>query len=353
MLFSVLIPVYNAEKYLKQCMESVLGQTYDDYEIVLMDDGSTDSSAELCDKYQSQHQNVRVVHQKNQGQLITRCNAIATAMGDYCVFLDSDDLLEANALEVLAGTVQQYEMPDMITYSFYYEKEGQEKIVAKPMFPEERLFCGKEEKKELYELFFSSTFLNNVWTKAVKRTVFEGVFPDYRKYGKLRCSEDRLHAMGMVTNANRVVCINTPLYRYRLVPNSVTREFTPNAIERFNTSILYEEEKNYLRTWELELPKWQEKMDAMWVEQMLYVLDLFYKNVKGIKGKNQVILYDWLSFIPVEMLGRIPCNSYLNEAKKGCWKLVVEKDYKGLKKYFLKKQVYLMLRDLKRKYIRV
>ena len=92
MLFSVLIPVCNAEKYLAQCMESVLEQTYSDYEIVLIDDGSTDSSGSLCDKYEQEHLNVRVIHQENQGQLLTRCNAICAAKGEYCVFLDSDDL---------------------------------------------------------------------------------------------------------------------------------------------------------------------------------------------------------------------------------------------------------------------
>lgn len=351
MLFSVLIPVYNAEKYLEECMGSVLKQTYSDYEVVLMDDGSTDSSGDLCDKYEQEHPNVRVIHQENQGQLLTRCNAIVAAKGEYCVFLDSDDLLELNALDVLADTICKYQEPDMVIYSFHYEEEGKERRKAKSIFEEERVFEG-EEKKELYECFFTGTSLNNVWTKAVKKTVFEGVFPDYKKYGRLRCAEDRLHAMGMVTNAERVVCIHAPLYRYRLVPNSVTREFTPSAIERFNTSVLYEEEKNYLFTWELELPKWQEKLDAMWVGQMLYVLDLFYKNVKGKKGKIQVLQYDWLAFLPKEMVERAAQNSYLNAAQKKCFKLVIQKDYKGLKTYFMKKTVYLRLRDWKRKYIR-
>ena len=93
MKFSVLIPVYNTEKYLNECIDSVIFQTYRDFEIILVDDGSTDESPSICDWYAKEFPEiVKVVHNKYSGQLISRINAAKNSAGDYCVYLDSDDM---------------------------------------------------------------------------------------------------------------------------------------------------------------------------------------------------------------------------------------------------------------------
>lgn len=103
MLFSIIIPVYNTEKYLKQCLQSVLQQTCQDYEIILIDDGSTDKSGTLCDEY-AKIDKVTCVHQKNQGLSAARNTGVAVSRGEYLLFLDSDDyLLSPSALEILAA----------------------------------------------------------------------------------------------------------------------------------------------------------------------------------------------------------------------------------------------------------
>ena len=100
--FSVLIPVYNTEKYIEECLQSVLNQTYQDFEIILVDDGSTDSSGVICDNYQKDYpEKIKVKHKENQGQLASRCVAIKEAKGDYCIFVDSDDSIKNNLLENL------------------------------------------------------------------------------------------------------------------------------------------------------------------------------------------------------------------------------------------------------------
>ena len=91
MKFSVLVPVYNVEKYLKQCIESVLNQTYQSFELILVDDGSTDNSGAICDEYASKHKFIKVIHKPNGGLLHTRRVSLAHATGDWYVFLDSDD----------------------------------------------------------------------------------------------------------------------------------------------------------------------------------------------------------------------------------------------------------------------
>lgn len=102
MRISVIIPVYNAEKYLQPCVDSVLMQTYKDFELILVDDGSKDGSGAMCEKIASQDSRVHVVHQKNAGAGAARNAGIKTAKGEYIVFVDSDDMIEPEYMELLS-----------------------------------------------------------------------------------------------------------------------------------------------------------------------------------------------------------------------------------------------------------
>ena len=106
--FSVLVPVYNAEKYLEACIQSVLQQTYQNYELILVNDGSKDGSGAICDRYAQEYENIRVYHKENGGQLHARQCAIRNAHGDYYIFLDADDTLRRNALQTLAEKILLY-----------------------------------------------------------------------------------------------------------------------------------------------------------------------------------------------------------------------------------------------------
>ena len=100
-LFSILIPVYNTEDYLEACIESVLNQDFQDYEIVLVDDGSLDRSPEICDCYAKNYYNIRVIHKKNEGLFLARKTGVENASGQYLLFLDSDDMFRDDALQLL------------------------------------------------------------------------------------------------------------------------------------------------------------------------------------------------------------------------------------------------------------
>lgn len=112
--FSLIIPVYNVEKYIGHCLESVDRQTFRDFETVLIDDGSTDSSPELCDRYAAGKEHVKVVHQENRGLAGARNRGLEEAVGDYVVFLDSDDTLQACALELFDRAIDRYALPDLV-----------------------------------------------------------------------------------------------------------------------------------------------------------------------------------------------------------------------------------------------
>ena len=96
MLFSIVIPIYNVEKYLKECIDSFLNQDFDDYEIILVNDGSNDKSGEICDQYALQYPFIHAIHQENGGQAKARNVGTVKACGDYVVYIDSDDYIRGS-----------------------------------------------------------------------------------------------------------------------------------------------------------------------------------------------------------------------------------------------------------------
>ncbi len=343
MRFSILIPVYNTENYIEECLQSILNQTFRDYQIVLVDDGSTDNSGKICDRYKSKFPElVKVIHQKNQGQLASRCNAIKEADGEYCIFMDADDLIVEDALEILNINLKKFDAPDMLIYSFYYENDDGSMKKADKLFDDETIF-NSLNKKELYKLFFIGTGLNNVWTKVVKRSILSNVNIDFKKYSKLRCAEDKLHSMYMIDACKTVVFKDVPIYRYRLFEGSVTRKFTVENIEKFKTTQLYKDEQKFIYSWKLDLPEWKYRLDAQWAQTAFYVFDLFYNNVSA-KERWAVLHYDWCSFLDEETLSGILNNPFLNDTHKKIWTWIVKKKYFSLKLYCLKKKIRKKLR---------
>ena len=124
MRFSIIIPIYNTQLYLPQCVNSVLSQEYNDYEVILIDDGSTDQSGSIADMYAKNNSNIIVVHKNNGGQSSARNVGLDKCSGDYVVFLDSDDYLADNSLKALNDIVER-NSPDVIAgYGMQFSKEG-------------------------------------------------------------------------------------------------------------------------------------------------------------------------------------------------------------------------------------
>ena len=143
MKFSVIVPVYNTQKYLKRCIESVLNQTYKNYEIILINDGSTDNSLEILKKYESNNK-VKIITQKNHGLSYTRNVGISHATGDYVILLDSDDFLEKDLFKVLNLNIKN---EDMIKFNYnYYFGNGKKKSIQSVKFEDN---SGQEALRKL------------------------------------------------------------------------------------------------------------------------------------------------------------------------------------------------------------
>lgn len=156
-MVSVVVPVYNVEKYLRECVESVLGQTYGDFELILVDDGSTDSSGELCDQYALKDDRITVIHQENGGLSVARNTGMDASQGEYIYFLDSDDYIRKDALEKLVARAKETDAD--ITYfdaEVFYDGMKRDPFMDFRRIKNYGLASGPDAALELY---FNSDFL--------------------------------------------------------------------------------------------------------------------------------------------------------------------------------------------------
>lgn len=209
---SVIIPVYNTEAYLRKCIESVLNQTIREIEVILVDDGSTDSSGIICDKYKIIDERVQVIHKKNEGISSARNVGIKKASADYIMFIDSDDWVEPFFCEDPYRIAIQNEA-DIVIFPYYVlERNGSIKK------SKQKLKSGRIEKEKALELNNESSY---AWNKLYKKDLFKTIeFP----FGKMY--EDIGTTHKLIYNAKRLYYLDKPLYYYNSVRNnSVTRSF--------------------------------------------------------------------------------------------------------------------------------
>lgn len=351
MKFSVIIPIYNAEKYINESVESVLSQTYKDFEIVLVNDGSVDNSGAICDSLKEKYTPIiKVIHQENKGQLLSRCAGAELSQGDYCVFLDADDLLYNNCLKILSEAINKFDNPDIIGYRL--EKLGVSgKKQDRDVPLDFDVTYADDFKRYVYEKLVTTSLLNSMCNKCIKRDVLLGCANVLNRYSSLRCAEDRLQVLECVTKANEIVFINEVLYCYRLFNGSVTRSYDISQVSKFNMKILCEAEKSYLEKWGLNTPDWNRKIEASFLNKAMYTFCDFYENLGNSKQRTQLIRYNWSGFVPEEYLDRLDENPNVSDAYKTLWRYVLSKDYLKIKVFFNKKSAYKKLRDIKRKLV--
>lgn len=208
MRFSIVVPVFNVEQYLPQCLKSIGSQTFDDFEVILVNDGSTDGSLELCKSFKatSDHR-VVVINQDNKGLLVARSVGCAAASGDYLVSLDSDDALRVDALQVINEAIS-LTGADVVFYGFSRQPDFKEPIYP-PLKPD-HLY----ESDELREIFCSTNRLNPMCFKAISRSCVGA--PDlFDRFGRLNMGEDAIQSAFAYDKAENAILVKEALYYYR------------------------------------------------------------------------------------------------------------------------------------------
>jgi len=217
-MISVIVPVYNVEKYLDKCMESLVGQTYKDFEIIVIDDGSTDGSAILCDKWAEKDKRVKVFHQENKGLSVVRNRGLELAVGEYITWVDSDDYVDKCYLEKLSE-VYKSTGADMVMCSFYTETDGLVEYTGKKWFQAE-----ETDRQTFLERLYVNGMYSVVWNKFLPREAYQGVqFPVGRVF------EDSSVMLSLAKKCNKIVVIEEPLYFYRRHKASITLQSRDEA----------------------------------------------------------------------------------------------------------------------------
>lgn len=208
---SVIVPVYNVEKYLPACLDSLVGQTYRNLEIILVDDGSTDSSGKICDKYAEKDSRIRVIHRENGGLSIARNSGLEWASGVYVSFVDSDDWLSKNAFRILYHGLKKYNAQCAVgRFTHVMDKDGKLTYEKRVKYP---VRCDSSREAMKHALLCGSSACNRLF----ERTLFEDIrFPEYKT------NEDEIAILRVYEKCRRVVFLNKYTYFYRRRPHSIT-----------------------------------------------------------------------------------------------------------------------------------
>lgn len=292
---SIIIPVYNVEKYLRKCLDSVVSQDYDDKEIIVVDDGSTDESPQICDDYEARYNCVHVVHKANGGLVSARKAGLRASSGEYITFVDSDDWLEAGAyasmMDKLEGSHAQCIAAD------YYEDVGDKSTVKRQDY-EDGLYSGDKLRETILptmmgkQPFFTWGIFPALCTKIFDRHLIEDVL----------LAEDETIVMGEDTavsficfcKAESIYIVHDVFYHYVQKKSSMVKEIPDMTLERKRYSALYK----------FVLQRIPEYMHESWIRYMIFnmvqrsdnLYDGFYQlpylfPFTSVKKGSSIILY--------------------------------------------------------------
>lgn len=209
---SVIIPVYNSEKHIKRCIDSILSQKFKGFELILVDDGSSDSSGGICDNYAIKYPNIKVIHTENSGVSSARNIGLSMAEGKYVAFADSDDFLSDNTLRTIYSVAEENTL-DVLQYNYYVRDEKGELI------PE---CCTDDISTDVVnpqKYFDSGMCLGYVWATLIRRDII--VDSKICFVQDLSLSEDRVFVMEVLCHSKRVMRISDKLYHYISNPKSL------------------------------------------------------------------------------------------------------------------------------------
>lgn len=229
---SVIVPIYNVAPYLEECIESIINQTYSNLEIILVDDGSTDSSGTICDKYAAMDKRIVVMHKENGGLVTARKAALAVAKGKYVSFVDGDDYIEPDFCEVLYNEIREKDI-DFVQCTGI-EEGGIGGAVFLPRYVEDQ--CVVFDRKEVIHRFFRCYFRHedyisvNIWNKLFVREFIKENYasvPDFQQFG-----EDFLCICECLLHCRSFASIDKRLYHYRIREDSLSRDLSEKQLAK-------------------------------------------------------------------------------------------------------------------------
>lgn len=318
-ILSIIIPVFQAEDYLQACIDSVLKQAFSDFELILVDDGSTDESRSICDSYAQMDTRVKVIYQENRGQAAARNKGIDNSSGRYIGFMDNDDIISPDMFEILVSNIETTQA-DISSCSFIQQNEKGEKQHDTHDY-KRHIFSNIEGMEQL----LSRTKLDiYVWTK-----IYDRQFIDQHqiRFEDGKNDEDMLFNYLAFTFSKKCIFEDNPLYIYNHRENSASRVFPQEYLEKYLSGTLYrvnkieaETKENYPSLYYLAL-----RQKIMYCIQMLSRIinstskadNIYYKEIMSFLKQNRKEVfrnkkYIGLKYIGIFLLLFLPDNLYLD-----------------------------------------
>ena len=248
MLFSVIVPIYNIEKYLCRCIDSVLSQSFGDYELILVDDGSPDNCPAICDEYAKKDARIKVIHKENGGLVSARQAGIVEAVGDYIFHLDGDDAICDGALESAYEIINEMH-PDIVSFSHRRVMDGEAGEVVHDL-ADEGLYNRDEIKEKLYPSLLCNESMRSLlyflWGKAIKREL--AIKHQMRVSRAICLGEDLSCLIPCYLEADTVYMSRKVIYLYTIRNDSLSTNFKTQQITQIANVI------GWLHTFETEVP---------------------------------------------------------------------------------------------------
>lgn len=312
LLVSIIIPVYNVEKYLPECVHSVLKQTYSDIEIILVDDGSLDNSSRLCDEFAKNEKKITVIHKKNGGLASARNTGLEHAKGKYVYFVDSDDCIHPQLIERTVGIAEEYQTQivqvelEMVEEGFHhYQKTVREGKLQFFSVLQALQNLDKDNQFIATDIRLTTTV---VWNKLYRRDIFEKV-----RFGEgIRIHEDQMIIHRLLIAGGGMVFYDSPLHFYRSNQSSLMhRKWQPDKL------IIIDCYSDRLQS-VLELPVSKEQYQVVSLIYYRYLVCIFKnyimidKYMDGIEKQNKELeLYFRLKKTMKARYGQLPLKMKL------------------------------------------
>ena len=271
-LISVIVPVYKVEPYIRKCVESIIGQTYQRIEVILVDDGSPDNCGAICDEYARADSRIIVIHTENEGVYIARNKALDVATGDYLMFVDSDDWVEPDFCETALKLALDNNV-QLVAFMYNDVFEGRDHSIMEKrpsVFRKTGYMEASEAVKHL--IFRDSSIANYLWNKLYKRSLFDGV-----RFPEGRVLQDQAVVYLMMLKAGRIYVSNAVLYNYLQHSGSIT-------------DTIYHSIKKYaslFAIWQERLPILRQYCPENVQHQMMQLADLSLKGLIFIRPDSE------------------------------------------------------------------
>ena len=272
-ILSIIVPVYNVEKYIERCIKSILNQSFTNFELILVDDGSPDKCGEICDEYEKKDSRIKVIHKKNGGLSDARNAGIERAKGEYIAFVDSDDFINKYMYEILYKNAKKWDADISIcNFKMVCENDRIDEDIS--VICEDAKVYGRNEA--LNKLYSNENLQFIVaWNKIYKKELFLNIRYDYGK-----CHEDEFIIHKLIYNANKIAYCSSEMYYYLQRNNSIMNlEFSIHRldiIEALDKRMEFFRENNLL---ELEY-----RTQNLYLN---YFFKYYYKTKHELKNKSK------------------------------------------------------------------